>query len=80
MDWPHTVVAAGQELKDAERSSGVTVLIKDGFDYMGCCDENTVLSNEKPSPDRRKHTISLLGDDREDGVAEISLGSVACLG
>jgi len=56
------------------------LFIKDGFDYMRRCDENTALSNEEASSDRSKKTIVLLRHDWEDGVAKVGLRSVARLG
>jgi len=80
MDRSYVVVATRQELKDAKGPSGITFLIKNSFDHMRSCDENTVLRNEEAGSDGNKETILLLGNDGEDSVAEIGLLSVACPG
>lgn len=77
MDWSYNVMVAGQELKNAEGASNGTLFIKDSFYYMRSSDEDTVLSNEEAGSDRNKDTVLSLRDNGEDGLAKISLRSVA---
>ena len=76
MDRSYIVMVAGQELKNAEGASGITLFIKDSFYYMRCSDEDAVLSNEEAGPDRNKETVLPLRDNGEDGLAEVRLRSV----
>jgi hypothetical protein len=73
MDRSYREVVVGQELKDAEGASDVTLIIKNGGDYMRRCDEDAVLSNEEAGPDRNKEAVWPLRHDREDGLVEVNL-------
>lgn len=77
MDWSYNVMVVGQELKNAEGASNITLFIKDSFYYMRSSDEDTVLSNEEAGPDRNKDTILSLRDNGKDSLAEVRLRSVA---
>ena len=77
MDRSYTVMVVGQELKNAEGASDLTLFIKDSLDYMRCSDEDTVFSDEETSPDWNKVTVLPLRDNGKDGLAEVSLRSVA---
>lgn len=77
MDWSYNVMVVGQELKNAEGASNITLFIKDSFYYMRSSDEDTVLSNEEAGPDRNKDTVLSLRDNGKDSLAEVRLRSVA---